>query len=76
MSMVMNFAPGVEITLLSKSLMVRSSAVGVPQSKGQFVLSPPCISACVLFPYSGHDNYKLFVHTSHLSAYLGISHSA
>ena len=31
---VINFTPGVEITLLSKSLIVRRSAVGVPQSKG------------------------------------------
>ena len=40
MSIVINFAPGVEITLFSRSLMVRNPAVGVPQSKGQLVWSP------------------------------------
>jgi hypothetical protein len=34
MSIVKNLAPGVEITLLMSSLMVRKLAVGVPASKG------------------------------------------
>ena len=41
--MVMNFALGVEMILLNISLMVRRSAVGVPQSPGWLIRSPPIV---------------------------------
>ena len=38
MSIAMNFAPGVKMTLLSRSLMVSMLAVGVPQSMSTSML--------------------------------------
>ncbi len=43
MSIVMNFALGVEMMLLNISLTVRRSAVGVPQSLGQLTRFPPIV---------------------------------
>ena len=48
---VINFTPGVEITLLSKSLIVRRSAVGAPQSKGYLILSPPIVIQVLCFSF-------------------------
>ena len=41
MSMVMNFPPGVEMTLLSSILESIMSAVGVPTSHGKWTRFPP-----------------------------------
>ena len=48
MSIVMNLAPLVEITLLNSILMRINSAVGVPTSSGKFMLFPPA-TALTLF---------------------------
>ena len=45
---VMNFSLGVEIMLLRRSLTVRRSADGVPQSSGQLTRFPPIVM-CVLY---------------------------
>ena len=47
-SNVMNFAPGMDITLLSSSLTVSKSAVGVPQSIGTDRLLPPKVNLVLL----------------------------
>ena len=44
MSIVMNLAPVVEITLLNSILMRSNSAVGVPTSSGKLMLLPPATS--------------------------------
>ena len=48
MSMVMNFAPFVEMMLLSRSLTVSMPAVGVPQSPVKLILLPPTVSLILL----------------------------
>ncbi len=44
MSIVINRAPLVEITLLKSILATSISAVGVATSPGQFILSPPTVN--------------------------------
>jgi hypothetical protein len=41
--MDMNFALGVDMMLLKRSLIVRRSAVGVPQSPGLLMRLPPIV---------------------------------
>ena len=48
MSIDMNFAPLAEMTLFSSSFIVSMLAVGVPQSPGQLMKSPPTVSLTLL----------------------------
>ena len=43
-SIVINFALGVETMILRRIFTVVKSTVGVPQSPGYFTLSPPTVS--------------------------------
>ena len=43
MSMVMNFAPLVEMVLLTRSFTASMSAFGVPKSPGKLIRLPPTV---------------------------------
>jgi hypothetical protein len=51
MSIMKNFAPGVEITLLMSNLTVNRPAVGTPALNGQCTLSPSATNLVLLGSY-------------------------
>ena len=71
MSIVMNIALGVEMTLFKRSFTVNRSAVGVPQSKTMSKLLSPYVSL-VLFTsaFCGRTSQTIleYVMSSHLSS--------